>query len=213
VRKSYSLLAVAFFLICFLASDASPRSLEFIPDADPVPALEQQHRATHHINLENILEGDSCSATAVGPHTLLTAGHCLMATSKIKVDGEVANITNLVFDDADHMLVVTDATFVYWLRIDQTALPAIQPGTPVHMWGNPGHSVDLFRAGVFKKWDSLDEDTKLAVFQLPIYAGDSGSGLINDSGALIAVASLGDQSADAAVFVLQFTSEQLSQIK
>lgn len=203
-RKLQSLFLILTFT--FLALSA-------LFSSEAVPTLDQQHRAAHHIISENILEGKGCSATAVGPHTLLTAGHCLVAASKIQVDDGAVNVLNLMFDDADHMLVVTDATFPYWLRIDQTALASIQPETAVHMWGNPGHTVDLFRTGVFSKWEDFDEENKVAVFLLPIYGGDSGAGILNDSGAIIAVVSMGDQSAETAVFILHFTSTQLGQIK
>ena len=176
------------------------------------PAMDRQHQAAHHINFKTIVDGDSCSATAVGPHTLLTAGHCLMASNEITIDGQEAHIKNLVFDDADHMLVVTDATFAEWLRIDQTALDVIQPGAVVHMWGNPGRSTDVPRTGVFLKWEGED-DEKLAVFELAIFGGDSGSGLLDDNGSIIAVVSLGNQSANGAVFPMQFTPEQLGQIR
>lgn len=187
----------------------------FVPTSDPVPALERQHAAAHHINFKNVVDADSCSATAVGPHTLLTAGHCLMATNEITIDGKVAHVASLVFDDADHMLVVADTTFSDWLRVNQTALATIEPGTPVHMWGNPGHRADVSRTGTFLKWDDPEdpEEPKLAIFDLPIYGGDSGSGILDQFGAVIAVVSLGDKSAETAVFPLQFTPEQLSQIR
>lgn len=184
--------------------------LAFAPDK--APELDVQHRAAHHITFANALEGDSCSATAVGPHTLLTAGHCLLAANQIKIDGAPAQVVNYVFDDADHMLVITDATFGDWLRVDQTALESIEVGAPVHFWGNPGHSTDVYRIGKFKKWANSN-NVKLAIFELPCYEGDSGSGILNESGAIIAVLSLGDQSAEAAVLPLQFSSAQLGQIK
>lgn len=182
------------------------------PPAGSALTVDQQHSAAHHIQFRNPLEGDSCSATAVGPHTLLTAGHCLLATNAIKIDTESAHVVAYVFDDADHMLVVTDATFQVWLHIDQSALDSLGVDTPVHFWGNPGHSRDVYRIGLFKKWDEIG-DNKVAVFELPAYAGDSGSGILNDQGVIIAVLSLGDESAETAVLPLQFTDAQLAQIK
>jgi hypothetical protein len=182
----------------------------FAPVVDLTPTLLQdQHRAAHHIEYDNALEGDSCSATAVGPHTLLTAGHCLMASTKIIIDGTPTVVKNMVFDDADHMLVITDATFPAFLAIDQKALGE---AGQVHMWGNPGHSVDVYRIGAFLKWED-DGDTKLAVFQLPVFAGDSGSGIINDAGLIIGVVSMGDKNAQTAVLPFAFTPEQLAEIK
>lgn len=185
----------------------------FAPTVDLTPApLADQHQAAHHIQYDSLLEADSCSATAVGPHTLLTAGHCLVALNRIIVDGTPANIVNLIFDNADHMLIVTDATFQKYLPIDQEALKVIT-SEPVHMWGNPGRSVDVYRIGAFLRWDDFDDATKVAVFQLPIFAGDSGSGIINEAGQIIAVVSLGNRNAETAVFKLAFTPEQLAEIK
>ncbi len=175
--------------------------------------MDAQHRSAHHITFNNLLEGDSCSATAVGPHTLLTAGHCLMASSEIGVDGKLQHIESTMFDDADHMLIVTDADFADWLPINQVALATITEGTPVHMWGNPGKRTDLFRTGAFEKWEHYDETTAIAVFGVPIYAGDSGAGLLNDAGEVIAVVSLGDKSVDTACFQLQFSDQQLAEIR
>jgi V8-like Glu-specific endopeptidase len=187
-------------------------SFMFTPVVDLTPAsLAQQHRAAHHIQYDNPVEGDSCSATAVGPHTLLTAGHCLMASSKIKIDGTNASVVNMIFDDADHMFVVTDATFPVYLHINQNALDSIG-AAQVHMWGNPGRSTDVYRIGSFLKWSTIG-DAKLAIFVLPIFAGDSGSGLIDDTGDIIGVISVGNNDANAGILPLQFTDAQLAQIK
>lgn len=136
-----------------------------------------------------------------------------MASSKIKIDGDEAAVLNLIFDNADHMLIVTDASFSYWLRIDQTAMMNMQVNTPVHLWGNPGRHLDIFRVGAFEKWEDFDDSIKLAIFIMPIYAGDSGGGVLDESGAVVAVVSLGNQSAETATFPLQFTSPQLGQIR
>jgi hypothetical protein len=174
--------------------------------------LQPQHAATHHINFENPLEHDSCSATAVGPHTLLTAGHCILATNKIKIDGEEAHVVVYIFDNADHMLIVTDATFKAWLPINQNALKDMHPSDPLHFWGNPGHARDVYRIGNFEKWDESG-DVSLALLQIPAYPGDSGSGILNDAGEIVAVLSMGNQSAEVAVLPFAFTAEQLTQIK
>lgn len=184
----------------------------FAPSVDLTPApLADQHRAAHHIQYDNPVEADSCSATAVGPHTLLTAGHCLMASNKVIIDGNPAAVKNLVFDNADHMLIVTDATFAAYLHIDQDAL-SVPPSGQVHIWGNPGRSRDVYRIGAFLKYDDLD-DIKVAVFQLPIFAGDSGAGVINEAGVIIGVVSLGDKNAETAVLPFAFTADELAEIQ
>lgn len=201
------MLEVVLVLLFAVFSPFSDAPVVIVP-----PNLSAHHDATHHINFENPLERDSCSATAVGPHTLSTAGHCLLASNKIKIDDQDANVTLYVFDNADHMLVVTDATFKAWLPINQNALKTMHPGDPVHFWGNPGKSRDVYRTGVFTKWDDLD-GAPLAIFQLAAFGGDSGSGIMNDSGEIVGVLSLGDRSSDTAVLPFAFSAAQLAQIK
>lgn len=180
----------------------------------PASALQSPAKASHHIHFENKTSGDSCSATAVGKHTLLTAAHCIIGTSKLTIDDpdNQVNITGVVYDEEDHALIGVDATFEDVLPIDERA--PLQ-NEHVRLFGYPGHSMaQVPRDGHFDRKQVIDlEGTEADIFILPVYGGDSGSGVISDAGKIITVVSLGDQSAEMASFELAFTKAQLAAIK
>jgi V8-like Glu-specific endopeptidase len=171
----------------------------------PTSTVTKQHNATHHIEMNTAVEGDSCSATAVGPHALLTAGHCLLATDEINVDGHDLIIEGVMFDHADHIIVIVNTTFNDYLSVEQR-----EPlkDEVVHIWGNPGDSEDVFRIGFYWKTDG-----RFHRYILPVFPGDSGSGVISETGAVIDVVTTGDQSAHAGCIPLQFTPEQIENAK
>jgi V8-like Glu-specific endopeptidase len=167
----------------------------------------RQHRSTHHIEIETILDDVSCSATSVGPHALLTAGHCDGGTDQLLVDGKKATIVQRIYDHQDHVIYVTSQTYSDYTPIDERDLI---PDEGAYMWGNPGHAKDIYRSGYFVKESKEDNGMILQIFVMPIFPGDSGSGVFDEHGKLIAVASLGDRSAGMATFPLEFSPEQLA---
>lgn len=187
--------AIAIFLSIAFFSASAPKT------------LEQQHAATHYVGIESVLDSGHCSGTAVGPHAILTAGHCDGGFDVIYIDNNKETIKNKIYDDQDHVIYIVTATFADYIPITERDL---LPKEPVHMWGNPGHNKDVYREGSFYKTSELD-DAAIEIFELPIYAGDSGSGIFDKNGALIAVVSLGDESADCAAYPLSFSTAQLAQ--
>lgn len=167
---------------------------------------EFQHAATHHIHMDNVLEGAGCSATAVGPHTLLTAGHCLIPSREITIDSDTAKVVSVDFDSNDHLLIRVDQTFKAYLPISPRALAEDET---VHMWGNPGRSRDVYRIGKFERV----EDGTLNLFLMPGGPGDSGSGIFDVNGKLVAVLSVGNQSGEVGGFAIDFTPEQIAAIR
>jgi V8-like Glu-specific endopeptidase len=173
----------------------------FAPQTHSGPAL-----VAHHLVFENRTDKDSCSATAVAPHTLLTAAHCMIGTDVLNVDGKNTAILATIYDGQDHELIVVDAEFKFFLPIEQRPPYA---GEHVRCFGFPGGRLEMVpRDGRF---DVIDDE--LFVFVLPVYPGDSGAGILSDGNTVIAVVSLGDKRANAAAFPLSFTSDQLAHIK
>jgi hypothetical protein len=84
-----------------------------------------------------------CSATAVGPHTLLSAGHCFTDKHSILIDGKPAAVLNVIPDGADHVLVIVTATFTDIATRGQ--MPGV--GGNVEYWGNPDGLHDIYRRG------------------------------------------------------------------
>ena len=201
------------------------------PKADaPVPAtitvksaIENQHATTHRVGVYDIhaynTEVGGCSGTAVGPHALLTALHCFSDSNLIRLDKDLKPIVILAafLDGQDHVIYLLEHDFQHWAGIDERK-PEVNE--PVHFWGSPGDSADVYRSGYYQKnikdapekikgKKTEGETFELQVFVLPVFGGDSGSGIFDASGFVIAVVSKGDRSANNYDYPLSFTQEQL----
>jgi V8-like Glu-specific endopeptidase len=212
----------AFVLALMLALGMS------VPTTEPVPvsalvtktAVEQQHATTHRIAVFDLLKGDNwdqevghCSGTVVGPHAILTAQHCFMDSNLIRLDAEKdpIKIVAAIIDGNDHVIYLVDRTFKTWASINERTLIANES---VHVWGSPGDNTDVYRSGYFVKYSTMkDLDPALTVqfenFILPTFGGDSGSGVFDENGSIVAVTSMGDKSADSLDVPLAFTQDQL----
>lgn len=207
-----SLLLLAFSLATpFTATTAVPAL------APPATQLDVQHATTHLLTIYDLFDGKSfnspighCSATAVGPHALLTAQHCFSNSNvaMLDSDNEPTHIIAAFIDGNDHVIYLTDRTFTSWSPISERTLVENEH---VHLWGNPGHNTDVFREGYFLKMDPIAEDdpTLFQSFILPIYPGDSGSGIFDSTGHIIAVVSLAGKSADNYDLPLTFSEATL----
>ena len=75
------------------------------------------HDQTHRLVMTFQDGKGSCSATAVGPHAILTAEHCLQAATSLSVDGRLVAIKDVLLDRNDHAIVVVDETFTDYAAV------------------------------------------------------------------------------------------------
>lgn len=128
-----------------------------------------------------------CSGTIIGPRAILSATHCFTNTTKPAIWRQPIRILERMDDGNDHTIVIVDRTFDEWAVVNAK----FHPGEPVFMFGNPGGLSDQFRAGYVA--GMADTRGKLSdLFDLRIWKGDSGSGIFNARGELIAVVSFID---------------------
>lgn len=76
----------------------------------PIQALKP---TTHRLEIAGHVV---CSATAVGPHTILTATHCLVG-GPLVVSGKAVAIVQRMDDKHDHTLIVTTHRFMHYAHI------------------------------------------------------------------------------------------------
>lgn len=123
-----------------------------------------------------------CSGVAVKPHVVMTATHCIEQAGKtIVLNGVEQPLVILASDKTDHSLI----------RIQQKIRPVHFGPTPVagdvaFIWGMPSGLPYLFRTGYYSGtvFDAVTGET-LAMYDLNIWGGDSGSGIFNRKGQLI----------------------------
>lgn len=154
------------------------------------------------------LEGGVCSATAVGPRTLLSASHCIKEGQPVLlINGTLYGILRIERDGHDHALIVVTKVF------HQVATRGPEPkvGDKVHWIGQPMGLENVYGEGLIV---GHYEDRQL--IDGSIWFGVSGSGLFNADGKLVGVVSgiLGQQIYKLGfAWPLAFTKEQWAEVK
>lgn len=154
------------------------------------PDYAEARKTTHEIVEHTILGGGAqCSATAIGPHALLTASHCEQPTSKITVDeDEDVKVLGLVRDGRDHTIYILDVTFKFWSPVVARS-PEI--GEDVFIFGNPGQFDDILRKGyVANVLEADHEIPERVILDMNGWYGDSGAAVFDSDGNIIGVVSI-----------------------
>jgi hypothetical protein len=159
-------------------------------------AINKVKATSHVIAMDSPVTGPSgCSATAIGPHTLLTASHCERPDDYLTVDG-VKNIpiVKVLRDGDDHSIIFLSEKSI---RFSDTAKFVNRPlnrGEWVFIWGNPGGSgfqfVGVLRVGRFVA-QNIFRERIVDVFDLASEHGDSGSAIFDINGNIVDVLSVG----------------------
>ena len=86
-----------------------PFSCASMPETVPVKQVNTQslaHKAMHVMAQFAGEDGDLCTAEAIGPHTILTATHCMLTNpDSVKIDGAPVQITQRINDGNDHTIL------------------------------------------------------------------------------------------------------------
>jgi hypothetical protein len=124
--------------------------------------------------------GGICSGTAVARDIVLTADHCLASGRLLKINGAEAYALKIVRDGKDHALVRVTTKFKTWARMG----PYPQTGDRVRWIGTPAGENAVYREGYIAR--SLPDELYISAIG---FGGDSGSGIHDDRGRLVAVLS------------------------
>jgi Trypsin-like peptidase domain len=163
-------------------------------------------------------ESIHCSATAVGPHSILTASHCEMPNDELQVNHEEAHVVATLRDGFDHsILLLSGIEF----KVHATLAPReMVIGEQVSYFGNPDYFTGLYRVGtVVGKKQYFDPACFGEVIDSNTYFGDSGAGIFDNLGHLIGVINLvyGPISEDKSTpfkmtgaLPVRFTAEQIA---
>lgn len=213
-------------LVCFFFASVS---FSQKPATPPLPApklidiIKQTHDATYHIGQETITDGAICSATAIGPHALLTATHCELPEDELEVEeiDDPLTIKQRIRDGFDHTIYIVNADFDIYVKVNEKDEKA--QGEDVFFFGNPGKYHDVYRKGYITTVDQnkgfFGDGPKKILFDMNGWMGDSGSGIFNSAGEVIGtVTGASFQKEDDDTFklmvsyVLQFKQQDLDDV-
>lgn len=206
--NAFSILTI---LVTTLTLSNCSRPVDRPPSQSPKPQKPAELKAVHRISFSDMLDpevGGHCTADAIGPHALLTAGHCLKNYNKITLDQDSKPmvILQILLDGNDHVIFIVNRSLTDWLPLQQRSLTEYEP---VHMWGSPKDLDQVYRVGYFKTTEPVFGLTCLR-FVLPVYPGDSGAGIIDESGKIVAVVTASHGASEISP-PLAFTLGQLQQ--
>jgi V8-like Glu-specific endopeptidase len=153
----------------------------------------------------------SCSGTAIAPHAILTATHCLHGEKYTTVKSGRLIVKQRIDDGDDHTLLMVAQTFDASAQI----APMPEAGAVVHISDNPGDLRNLYAIGTVA--GTYHGNT---LVNLPIYFGDSGAAVVDSHGRIVGVISGVRVIADQGVSVswgevkpLRFTARQWAEAK
>lgn len=127
-------------------------------------------------------EGATCSGTAIGPDTFITADHCFDGGDLLTVNGNMVAVVSILRDGNDHAKVtVAGAKFTTWAKWAKR--PMVQ-GDAVTWIGGPAGETHVLRRGYVAK-----VSTEGVLIDAQIWKGDSGAGVLNDRGELVGMVS------------------------
>lgn len=156
-------------------------------------AEKEVRKVTHLVRMQSLDQDNGCSATAIGPHAILTATHCEAPSDLIGIDGtDGYPIVGHIRDGNDHTIFLLGGiTFPYYAVVRPREF---RPSEFVFIWGNPSigpiQYVAQLTTGSYIA-SHVFQGRIVDVFGMKSERGDSGSGVFDAKGNLIGVVTFG----------------------
>lgn len=192
-------------LVILAASVLGYNKITADPDLENRPAITQitlEQRASHMVSYldEDGKETTLCTATAIGPHALLTASHCndgirRKASTEIKLDYSAHHYTifAIASDDRDHDIYLIDGPPL--LAYISLKVGVAKYGESIRFYGfGEGVYPSTERDGWVRADDDpsdVDHGVQFSLFEIASYHGDSGSAVYNEQGQVVGIVSYG----------------------
>lgn len=193
------------------------------PQLSETKVFTPQQRASHRIAFyDNEKSQDAiCTATAIGPHAILTATHCNEGDvdSLIRVDLSRTYYHILAADNdgRDHVLYLLDGpAFTYLAEYDTAKARHPAVGDVVNYYGSGKGIYPLTETtGIAARTldpSDVDEDLRLNLYAGHAIPGESGSAIYDKNGVIVGVLSYGitiNKKEYFGAFELGFTAQEV----
>lgn len=198
MKSGRILFCAALVALIALCAGASYRLSNNKPD-QPVTYNHKsipQERSTHAIVfLEESGEPVGlCTATAIGPHALMTAQHCnegKVPLTTVLVDASVRRYRLLArrVDNRDHVIYLLDGPAFKNVDPYITRPPVMGENIFIVGCGKNDFPCDIKRGKVIDEYDpsEVDQQDEIFYFSVPVVHGDSGSIVYGEDGAVLGI--------------------------
>jgi hypothetical protein len=164
-----------------------------------------------------------CTATAIGPHALLTASHCNKDDKLTKIHLDLVlndyHIQKTLTDNRDHDIYLIDGPPLHNF-VEYKVRPA-KSWERVHIYGDgegqyPPRRLDGIKLP-FDDFSEIDQSQGVVRFGMEVIPGDSGSAVIAEDGSIVAVTTYlwkeneQDKHWSTVDFLPAFTDEQITE--
>lgn len=196
--------------------------------------VKQVYSSMHQIHMEREDSESYCTAYATGPHTIITAEHCIEGSKEAPIftidprsnNPKLAIAGQIIKDGNDHVIIelqhlnleTSFSKFDSWIDVSKRNL-TIRQGEVVYFFGAPDsigcsncfHFGYFSGEGILETDDPEDDwnvkDHSLLIFIVPVAPGDSGSLMFDKNGNPVGMVSSG-QWGFTGSFKFGFTDEQ-----
>lgn len=126
-----------------------------------------------------------CSATAIGPHKVLTAKHCIEdGFDGLRLGGRTARVEKVEEDKYDAAILTVDLYFLHWATFG----PRPEQGDVVFSHGNPAAVPDILLIGRVAGWvDGYMGIPGVMVLDRNDWFGCSGAAVFDRKGRIVGV--------------------------
>jgi hypothetical protein len=197
-----------------------------------------QRRATHQIIFPVMVPSDEpgqlptlrhglCTSSALGPHALLTATHCDVGETTLRVDREIGDrhVLGRIADGKDHTILFVDGdsfkdVMNKFYNPDSYSMDKV--GDDVFLYGDgagmyppqyrKGYRMDSVQIGS-DEVEGMPTGT-VYLFDINIIGGDSGSAIYDKHGNLVSLVTYGINGGKyCGAYIMAFTAEQVKRAK
>ena len=199
-------------------------SMVALPASAFNPSKSPQRKAAHMLVFTFVEDGQTgkalCTASALGKHALLTAGHCDMGETEVTVDNELSPrpIFSRINDGEDHVIFLVGGsafkdTMGKFYSPDTYAPDKV--GDEVFLYGDgvgifppqyrQGRSMGTIVIPDKELSGMLISDPNLLMFDISIVGGDSGSAIYDKhTGKLVTLVTYGIAGKFCGAYILAF---------